>query len=136
MPEEQEVYDKVRSTLVTDHVTEKRGGVAFGLTFISEEAPKMPPRRLMELKKEDSEKWRGMCKEMARLQLFYYLEWQNINITWFIILFFPTENQGKILARKQLVAQQNREDARIKKQIETAHKEMARLEKYFNVNAD
>ncbi|XP_078319196.1 uncharacterized protein LOC144620921 [Crassostrea virginica] len=104
MPEEQEVYDKVRSTLVTDHVTEKRGGVAFGLTFISEEAPKMPPRRLMELKKEDSEKWR--------------------------------ENQGKILARKQLVAQQNREDARIKKQIETAHKEMARLEKYFNVNAD
>ena len=78
MPEEQEVYDKVRSTLVTDHVTEKRGGVAFGLTFISEEAPKMPPRRLMELKKEDSEKWRGMCKEMAKLQLFYYLEWQNI----------------------------------------------------------
>ena len=59
-----------------------------------------------------------------------------INIPWFIILFFLTENQGKILARKQLVAQQNREDARIKKQIETAHKEMARLEKYFNVSAD
>nr|XP_022334441.1 uncharacterized protein LOC111131286 [Crassostrea virginica]XP_022334442.1 uncharacterized protein LOC111131286 [Crassostrea virginica]XP_022334443.1 uncharacterized protein LOC111131287 [Crassostrea virginica]XP_022334444.1 uncharacterized protein LOC111131287 [Crassostrea virginica] len=104
MQEEQEAYDKVRSTLVTDHVTEKRGGVAFGLTFISEEAPKMPPRRLMELKKEDSQKWR--------------------------------ENQEIILARKQLQAQLNREDARIKKQIETAHKEMARLEKYANVKTD
>ena len=61
---------------------------------------------------------------------------KHIIIPWFIILFFLTENQGKILARKQLVAQQNREDARIKKQIETAHKEMARLKKYFNVNAD
>ena len=60
----------------------------------------------------------------------------DLIIPWFIILFFLTENQGKILARKQLVAQQNREDARIKKQIETAHKEMARLEKYFNVSAD
>ncbi|XP_022334441.2 uncharacterized protein LOC111131286 isoform X1 [Crassostrea virginica] len=104
MQEEQEAYDKVRSTLVTDHVTEKRGGVAFGLTFISEEAPKMPPRRLMELKKEDSQKWR--------------------------------ENQELILARKQLQAQLNREDARIKKQIETAHKELARLEKYANVKTD
>ena len=28
------------------------------------------------------------------------------------------------------------EDARIKKQIETAHKEMMRLEKYVNVSAD
>ena len=62
---------------------------------------------------------------------------KHIIIPWFILLFFfLTENQGKILARKQLVAQQNREDARIKKQIETAHKEMARLEKYFNVSAD
>ena len=34
------------------------------------------------------------------------------------------ETQGNILARKQLQAQQNRDDARIKKQIETAHKEM------------
>ena len=53
---------------------------------------------------------------------------------YFFILFI--ENQGNILARKQLQAQQNREDARIKKQIETAHKEMARLEKYANVKTD
>ena len=46
------------------------------------------------------------------------------------------ETQGKILVRKQLRAQQNREDARIQKQIETAHKEMARLEKYVNVKTD
>ena len=55
-------------------------------------------------------------------------------LIYFFILFI--ENQGNILARKQLQAQQNREDARIKKQIETAHKEMARLEKYANVKAD
>ena len=40
------------------------------------------------------------------------------------------------MVKKQLQAQQNREDARIKKQIETVHEEMARLEKYVNVNAD
>ena len=55
-------------------------------------------------------------------------------LIYFFILFI--ENQGNILARKQLQAKQNREDARIKKQIETAHKEMARLERYANVKAD
>ena len=59
MPEEQETFDKVRSTLVTDHLTEKRGRVAFWLTYVSEESPKMPQRRLMALKKEDSQKWIG-----------------------------------------------------------------------------
>ena len=57
-----------------------------------------------------------------------------INSFYFFILFI--ENQEIILARKQLQAQLNREDARIKKQIETAHKEMARLEKYANVKTD
>ena len=37
------------------------------------------------------------------------------------------------MAMKQLQAQQNRADARIKKQIETAQKEMVRLEKYVNL---
>ena len=63
MSGEQETFDKVHSTQVTDHVTEKRGGVAFGLTFVSEEALEMPLRRLMELKKEDSQRWRGTTKE-------------------------------------------------------------------------
>lgn len=59
MKEEAEVYEKVRRAMVTEDVTEKKGGLAFGLTFVSEEEPKMPPRRLTELKKEDFEKWRG-----------------------------------------------------------------------------
>uniref|UniRef100_A0A8W8K6W2 Uncharacterized protein n=1 Tax=Magallana gigas TaxID=29159 RepID=A0A8W8K6W2_MAGGI len=58
MKEEAEVYEKVRRAMVTEDVTEK-GGLSFGLTFVSEEEPKMPPRRLTELKKEDFEKWRG-----------------------------------------------------------------------------
>uniref|UniRef100_K1Q5M2 Uncharacterized protein n=2 Tax=Magallana TaxID=2171616 RepID=K1Q5M2_MAGGI len=44
--------------MVTEDVTEKKGGLAFGLMFVSEEERKMPPRRLTELKKEDFEKWR------------------------------------------------------------------------------
>lgn len=63
MKEEKEVYDKVRRTMIIEGVTEKKVGVAFGLTFVSEEAPKMPPRRLMELKREESEKSRGFLKE-------------------------------------------------------------------------
>ena len=59
MKEEAEVYEKVRRAMVTEDVTEKKGGLAFGLTFVSEEEPKLPPRRLTELKKEDFEKWRG-----------------------------------------------------------------------------
>ncbi|XP_034313955.2 uncharacterized protein [Magallana gigas] len=58
MKEEAEVYEKVRRAMVTEDVTEKKGGLAFGLTFVSEEEPKMPPRRLTELKKEDFDKWR------------------------------------------------------------------------------
>lgn len=49
---------------------------------------------------------------------------------------FFTENQGKTLARKQMLAQQKREEARIQKQIEKAHKEMERLEKYVNLGVD
>lgn len=58
MKEEAEVYEKVRRVMVTEEVTEKKGGLAFSLTFVSGEEPKMPPRRLTELKKEDFEKWR------------------------------------------------------------------------------
>ena len=90
MPEEREAcYDKVRSTLVTDHVTEKRGGVAFGLTFISEEAPKMPPRRLMELRKEDSQKWRGMSHKGKYMYMYLVMKMVGcllINIIFFICL--------------------------------------------------
>ncbi|XP_062598631.1 uncharacterized protein LOC134260061 [Saccostrea cucullata] len=58
MKEEIEAYEKVRRTMVTKEVTKKKGGVAFDLTFVSEEIPKMPPPRLLENKKEDFEKWR------------------------------------------------------------------------------
>lgn len=51
-------------------------------------------------------------------------------------IFLFTENQGKTLARKQMLAQQKREEARIQKQIEKAHKEMERLEKYVNLGVD
>ena len=61
MREEKEVYDKVCRTMVTEEVTERKGGLAFGLTFVSEEEPKMPPPRLLESKKEeDFEKWKGL----------------------------------------------------------------------------
>ena len=56
MPEEQETFDKVHSTLVIDHVTEKWGMLEFGLTFVSEKKPKIPPFKLMELKKGYSQK--------------------------------------------------------------------------------
>ncbi|XP_022316765.1 uncharacterized protein LOC111120334 [Crassostrea virginica] len=105
MREEEEVYDKVCRTMVTEEVTERKGGLAFGLTFVSEEGPKMPPPRLLESKKEeDFEKWK--------------------------------DNQEKVQSQKQMLAEQRREDARVQKQIEVAHKEMERLEKYVNTNVD
>ena len=62
MREEEEVYDKVCRTMVTEDVTERKGGLAFGLTFVSEEGPKMPPPRLLESKKGEAfEKWKGLC---------------------------------------------------------------------------
>lgn len=59
--EEAEEYEKVIRTMVTEEVTEKKGGVAFGLSFISEEGtPKSVPSRLVcSDKEEDFEKWRG-----------------------------------------------------------------------------
>lgn len=59
--EEAEEYEKVIRTMVTEEVTEKKGGVAFGLSFISEEGtPKPVPSRLTcGDKEEDFEKWRG-----------------------------------------------------------------------------
>ncbi|XP_062618723.1 uncharacterized protein LOC134280321 [Saccostrea cucullata] len=104
MKEEMEVYEKVRKTMVTDEVTEMRGGLAFDLTFVSEETPKMPPARLLENKEKDFEKWR--------------------------------ESQEKSQAEKQARAQKKREEARVQKEIDVAHKEMERLEKYFNVTAE
>lgn len=35
MKEEVKVYEKVHRAMVTEEVTEKRGGLAFGLTFFS-----------------------------------------------------------------------------------------------------
>ena len=70
MREEEEVYDKVCRTMVTEHVTEKKGGLAFGLSFISEEEPKIPPPKLMTSKKEDFEKWRGKCIASKKIEFF------------------------------------------------------------------
>ncbi|XP_062591737.1 uncharacterized protein LOC134253236 [Saccostrea cucullata] len=67
MTEEMEAYEKVRRTMVTEEVTKKKGGVAFDLTFVSEETPKMPPPRLLENKKEDFEKWRE-SQEKAQIE--------------------------------------------------------------------
>ncbi|XP_011444594.3 uncharacterized protein [Magallana gigas] len=102
--EEAEEYEKVIRTMVTEEVTEKKGGVAFGLSFISEEGtPKPVPSRLVcGDKEEDFEKWR--------------------------------ENQAKAQAEKQEQAQQRREESLVQKKIENAHKEMERLEKYVNVS--
>ncbi|XP_078326369.1 uncharacterized protein LOC144622914 [Crassostrea virginica] len=104
MREEEEVYDKVCRTMVTEHVTEKKGGLAFGLSFISEEEPKMLPPKLMTSKKEDFEKWR--------------------------------EDQEKAQCQKQKLAEQRREEARVQRQIEVAHKEMERLEKFVNTSVE
>ena len=73
MKEEAEVYEKVRRAMVTEDVTEKKGGLAFGLTFVSEEEPKLPARRLTELKKEDFEKWRGKLLQSNYQRLLYYI---------------------------------------------------------------
>ena len=51
-------------------------------------------------------------------------------------LFFITDNQEKVQSQKQMLAEQRREEARVQKQIEVAHKEMERLEKYVNTNVE
>lgn len=75
--EEVEEYEKVIRTMVTEDVTEKKGGVAFGLSFISEdEAPKPVPSRLVCGDKEENfEKWRGIQRNTCRF------------IFWFFVLF-------------------------------------------------
>lgn len=55
-------YEKVIRSLVTEDMKEKRGGVAFDLTFISEKTPKMPSPKM--LKKADFEKWKGRYKNL------------------------------------------------------------------------
>lgn len=55
--EEMETYEKVIRALVTEDMTEKRGGVAFDLAFISEKPPKMPSPKVLKNKKEDFNKW-------------------------------------------------------------------------------
>lgn len=66
--EEVEEYEKVIRTMVTEDVTEKKGGLAFGLSFISEdEAPKPVPSRLVCGDKEENfEKWRGIQRNTCR----------------------------------------------------------------------
>ncbi|XP_062607887.1 uncharacterized protein LOC134269699 [Saccostrea cucullata] len=102
MKEEAEAYEKVRKAMITEEVTEKRGGVAFDLTFVSEDTPRNPPTRLLESKRKDN-----------------FEDWKKC--------------QEKTQAEKQERAQQNREEARIQKEIDVAHKEMERLEKYVNL---
>lgn len=60
--EEMETYEKVIRALVTEDMTEKRGGVAFDLTFISEKPPKMPSPKVLKNKKEDFKKWNNRKK--------------------------------------------------------------------------
>lgn len=73
--EEAEEYEKVIRTMVTEEVTEKKGGVAFGLSFISEEGtPKPVPSRLVSSDKEEGfEKWRGIqCSTCTFMMIFCY----------------------------------------------------------------
>ncbi|XP_062602519.1 uncharacterized protein LOC134264234 [Saccostrea cucullata] len=104
--EEMKAYEKVRQTMITEDLTERKGGVAFDLTFLTAESalklPTRPPSRLTTDKKEDFEKWR--------------------------------ENQEKTQVEKQERARQKREEAIVQKKIESAHKEMERLEKYVNIS--
>ncbi|XP_062572211.1 uncharacterized protein LOC134234166 [Saccostrea cucullata] len=103
--EEMETYEKVRRTMITEDLTERKGGMAFDLTFLTEDsALKLqpgPPSRLTNDKKENFEYWR--------------------------------ENQEKTQAEKQERAQQKREEVLVQKKIENAHKELDRLEKYANL---
>ena len=50
--------------------------------------------------------------------------------------FVFTDNQEKVQSQKQMLAEQRREEARVQKQIEVAHKEMERLEKYVNTSVE
>ncbi|XP_048762683.1 uncharacterized protein LOC125671200 [Ostrea edulis] len=68
MKEEKEVYEKVCREMVTEDIVEKKGGVAFGLSFISEDPPKMPPPQLVEDKKEEFEKWRETQEKTQALK--------------------------------------------------------------------
>lgn len=64
MKEEKEVYDKVCCIMVIEGVIEKKGGVVFGLIFVLEEVLKMLFCKLMEFKREELEKSRGILKEI------------------------------------------------------------------------
>ena len=62
---------------------------------------------------------------------------KNLVSVWSIKnFFFFTDDQEKVQSQKQMLAEQRREEARVQKQIEVAHKEMERLEKYVNINDD
>ena len=50
--------------------------------------------------------------------------------------FFVTDDQEKAQCQKQKLAEQRREEARVQRQIEVAHKEMERLEKYVNTSVE
>ena len=47
-----------------------------------------------------------------------------------------TDDQEKAQCQKQKLAEQRREEARVQRQIEVAHKEMERLEKYVNTTVE
>ena len=50
--------------------------------------------------------------------------------------FYVTEGQEKAQCQKQKLADQRREEARVQRQIEVAHKEMERLEKFVNTSVE
>ena len=47
-----------------------------------------------------------------------------------------SEGQEKAQCQKQKLAEQRREEARVQRQIEVAHKEMERLEKFVNTSVE
>lgn len=85
--EEAEEYEKVIRTMVTEEVTEKKGGVAFGLSFISEEGtPKPVPSRLVcGDKEEDFEKWRSKHHNTCTYIFFLFIRYRVCNYKSFFL---------------------------------------------------
>lgn len=137
--EEMEAYEKVIRALVTEDMTEKRAGVAFDLTFISEKTPKMPSPKMLKNKKEDFEKWKGRYKILFHDNTEVDKN-RHDNTEGFIFshicLIRILESQKKTLAEKQKMAQQIRDEARVQREIEVAHKEVKRLQKYVSNGAE
>lgn len=102
--------------------------VEFGLTFVSEKKPTMPPRKLMEMKKGDFQKWRRTTKWKICIA-----PHAGVMIAYKLILFFRMfiENQGNVWSgnsyRPSKTERMFVSRSRVKPSIK---------EKYVNVNAD